>query len=327
MTRPGVARQPAAVDAPHPLRGLAAARPPPRPAMRGPSVRIQPSACSVPAASTVATAHPSIRTPLAHPSSASRGEPHGVEDLLVAGAAAEVARQGLADLGVARGGRAPQQVLGRHDQARRAEAALDRARCRRTPAARRPARPPARAPRRCARARPSAWRASTRQLHTSTSSIITEHEPHSPCSQAFLAPGRPSRSRRTYIRLSPSQIASATSWTSPLMRQREPHARVLLPAPGERAAPEHREGVAAVAGAAAHVVDRAGGRARPARRTGPQPASGSGVRPSQWPPSSSTPSRNASASAARMTVGAAEPMAVRTARLAGRARPRTSRRR
>src|SRR5712691_12687851 len=54
-----------------------------------------------------------------------RGEAHGVEDLCVAGAAAEVAREGLADLVVARVGVALEQVGGRHDQARGAEAALD----------------------------------------------------------------------------------------------------------------------------------------------------------------------------------------------------------
>ena len=38
---------------------------------------------------------------------------------------------------------------------------------------------------------------STRQAQTSVPSSSTEHEPHSPCSHAFFAPGRPSRSRRT----------------------------------------------------------------------------------------------------------------------------------
>ena len=44
------------------------------------------------------------------------------------------------------------------------------------------------------------------------------HEPHSPCSQAFLEPGRPSRSRSTYSRLSPGQTSSA-SRSSPLTVQ------------------------------------------------------------------------------------------------------------
>src|SRR6266516_3282895 len=55
------------------------------------------------------------------------GQPDGVEDLRVAGAAAEVAGQCLADLVVARARIARQQIRGRDDQARSAEAALDRA--------------------------------------------------------------------------------------------------------------------------------------------------------------------------------------------------------
>ena len=57
-------------------------------------------------------------------------------------------------------------------------------------------------------AAPSAWPASTRHEHTSVPSRYTEHEPHSPCSQAFFEPGRPIRSRSTYSRLSPSQTSS-----------------------------------------------------------------------------------------------------------------------
>ncbi len=66
--------------------------------------------------------------PVALTRSPSRCEPHRVEDLLVAGAAAEVAGERLADLGLARRGVAREQVVRRHDQARRAEAALHRAR-------------------------------------------------------------------------------------------------------------------------------------------------------------------------------------------------------
>ena len=56
------------------------------------------------------------------------GQPHRVEDLLVARAAAQVAGQRLADLGVGRIRVARQQVVAGHDQPRRAEAALHRAR-------------------------------------------------------------------------------------------------------------------------------------------------------------------------------------------------------
>ena len=61
------------------------------------------------------------RSGACHPDS----QPHGVEDLRVAGAATEVARQRLADLVVARVGAARKQVDRRDDEPRRAEAALD----------------------------------------------------------------------------------------------------------------------------------------------------------------------------------------------------------
>src|SRR4051794_31812108 len=50
--------------------------------------------------------------------------PNRVEDLLVAGAAAEVARESLADLVIRRARRVIEQVDGGDDQARRAEPAL-----------------------------------------------------------------------------------------------------------------------------------------------------------------------------------------------------------
>src|SRR5919201_6646326 len=53
--------------------------------------------------------------------SRARGEPHGVEDLRVAGAAAEVAREGLADLVLVRGRIALEQVGRRDDESRGAE--------------------------------------------------------------------------------------------------------------------------------------------------------------------------------------------------------------
>ncbi len=61
---------------------------------------------------------------------------------------------------------------------------------------------------------PSACAASTRHAHTSVPSRSTEHEPHSPCSQAFFEPGRPIRSRSAKRRLSPSQTSA--SMRSPL---------------------------------------------------------------------------------------------------------------
>src|ERR1700687_1965818 len=56
--------------------------------------------------------------------SISGGRLHRLDDLHVAGAAAEVARQRLADLGFGRARAASQQPLGGHDHSRRTEAAL-----------------------------------------------------------------------------------------------------------------------------------------------------------------------------------------------------------
>src|SRR5947208_86816 len=54
-----------------------------------------------------------------------RGGSHGVDDVLIPGAAAQIAFDAMADLGV-RGRRVPlEQLLGRHDHARRAESALE----------------------------------------------------------------------------------------------------------------------------------------------------------------------------------------------------------
>ena len=60
---------------------------------------------------------------------------------------------------------------------------------------------------------PSACAASTRHEQTSSPSRRTEHEPHSPCSQAFFDPGSASRSRSVVRRLSPAQ--TSVSWRSP----------------------------------------------------------------------------------------------------------------
>ena len=59
------------------------------------------------------------------PPQAAGGQPDGIHDLLVAGAPAQVAGQGLADLQVVRLRHPAQQVVRGDDQARRAEAALD----------------------------------------------------------------------------------------------------------------------------------------------------------------------------------------------------------
>src|SRR5438445_5991141 len=78
---------------------------------------IQPSLTSVPGMTLLMRASP-------RRSSAFRCQPHGVEDLCVPRAAAEVAGQRLADLVVARIRVLAQQVRRCDDEARRAEAAL-----------------------------------------------------------------------------------------------------------------------------------------------------------------------------------------------------------
>src|SRR4051794_22180990 len=120
------------------------AGPAPTALRRSSSMTRWPWACSVPAVSIVATAQPSMTVRLiASTPAGSRqrrrssndalscralhplgGEPHGVDDLLVARAAAEVAGERLADLRVARVRILRQQVVRRDDQPRRAEAAL-----------------------------------------------------------------------------------------------------------------------------------------------------------------------------------------------------------
>ena len=73
---------------------------------------------------------------------------------------------------------------------------------------------------------PSAWAASTRHAQTSVPSRSTEHEPHSPCSHAFFEPGRPSRSRSTNSRLSPSQTSASRALA--VDGQPDPHAQTAL---------------------------------------------------------------------------------------------------
>ena len=120
-----------------------------------------------------------------------RREANGVEDLRVAGAAAEVAGERLADLVVVRARRSPQQVDRGHDQSRRAEAALHGAGLDERLLDRGAARSPSASPSTVTTSCPSACAASTRHAQTSVPSRSTEQEPHSPCSQAFFEPGKP----------------------------------------------------------------------------------------------------------------------------------------
>src|SRR5919205_657080 len=127
------------------------AGPTPTATMRSPSMTRWPSRCSVFAASTVAIAQPSMTVRSVMPRAPRRGGrrpsprcPHAgsrrallgeavggqadrVEDLLVPGAAAQVAGQRLADLGIGRARIAVEQVVAGDDEPGRAEAALDAA--------------------------------------------------------------------------------------------------------------------------------------------------------------------------------------------------------
>ena len=126
-----------------------------------------------------------------------RGEPHRVEDLRVARAAAEVARERLADLVVRRVRRPRQQVDGGDDEARRAEAALHGARPRRTPPARGAAARRRRDPRRSSpRARAPARRARGRRTRASRRAAPSTSRTR-PARRRSWRPGSPSFSRST----------------------------------------------------------------------------------------------------------------------------------
>ena len=193
----------------------------------------------------------------------------GVEDPAVAGAAAEVAGDRLAHLEQRRVGVRVEQVVDRHRPGPACRTRTAPRRRRRTPAARRSARR-----RRSAEAldggdlaalgrrRPAPGTSTPARRRRST-----EHEPHSPCSQAFLAPGSPRRSRSTYSRLSPSQ-ASTTSWAAAVdaaavavrsvARATSPSAAVIGRPPQQARRAQHPDGVAAVGGGGAVVVDGSG---------------------------------------------------------------------
>ena len=124
-----------------------------------------------------------------------------LHDVLVAGAAAEVAGERLADLGLRRR-RVVAQVRGqRHQDAGRAEAALQRvARAEgllqrvQAGAVARPR------PSTVSTRQPSAWTAKTRQERVGSPSTSTVHAPHAPCSQPRCVPVRPHSSRRRSAR-------------------------------------------------------------------------------------------------------------------------------
>ena len=124
VDEPGRGEHAAAVDADVAVLG-ARRGPAPTSSMKPWRMTMCPSACSVPVARRRWRSRSARRRA---GSSRLGGRADRVEDLLVARAAAQVAGQRLADLGVARVRLALQQVVGGDDQPGRAEAALDGAR-------------------------------------------------------------------------------------------------------------------------------------------------------------------------------------------------------
>ena len=125
---------------------------------------------------------------------------HGFENLHVAGAAAEISGEALANLGVGRLGMARQQIRRPRESFPACRFRTARRRARETPAARASRRSPCATPSIVRIFAPSACTAGTRQLFTSAPSISTAHAPHSPSPQPSLVPVRPSSSRSTSSR-------------------------------------------------------------------------------------------------------------------------------
>ena len=139
---------------------------------------------------------------------------HGADDLVVAGAAAEIAGQPVAHLGLGRIGIALQQRLGGDEEAGRADAALQRGVLEEL-ALQRMQLSPLAMPSMVLIAAPSASAPSTRQEQTSRPSSMTLQAPQSPVPQPSFAPVRPRRSRSTS-----SSVSSASqrySTASPLI--------------------------------------------------------------------------------------------------------------
>ena len=151
-------------------------------------VRLQVAAversCPSPSARRRYGARSRLTSPWVHDDLPRSGQPHGFEDLLVAGTAAEVAGERLADRLVVRIG----------SRSSKSTAATTMPGVQKphwtAPVSRnaswtgwsRPGR--AKATRRCARSVHRACSAGTRHEQTSSPSSQTEHEPHSPCSHA-----------------------------------------------------------------------------------------------------------------------------------------------
>ena len=168
----------------------------------------------------------------------------GLDDLAVAGAAAQVAGDGVADL-VRRSGcglRIEQRLGGRA----RCRACRSRIACRRArpaPAGSDAARRPSDRPSMVMMSRPGASSASTRQALTGAPSISTVQVPQLPLPQPSLVPVRPRRSRSRSS--SVSRVSASTVCSSPLTVQvrsvfmrRDPDAE-LRAAIGERARRQH----------------------------------------------------------------------------------------
>ena len=205
---PGSASARLRVDGPDARVGVRAAQDEARPRLPGERARRRRRArgrVTFSAASTRGGRLPTTLKPGAAPTAArggrrlapqdARRRAHRAHDRLVAGAAAEVAREPAADLVVRRVGVAVEQRLRRHEHAGRAEAALQRVLLDER-ALQRVQRRPSASPSTVRTSRPSTSAASTRQEFTSRPSSSTLQAPQLPSLQPSLAPVRPRASRK-----------------------------------------------------------------------------------------------------------------------------------
>ena len=181
--------------------------------------------------------------------SSRRRQPHRLDDLRVARAAAQVAGQALADVVVASGpgsrrsrSRAAMTIAGRAEPALHAAGLEQRL-------LHRDERDAARAAA-VSTARAVGLAAGTRHAHAISPSIATVHEPHSPCSHAFLAAVRPS-----VVAQHAQQALAAERRRAPRARRRRRSASRRASAAPARSARRARTrgGVALVGGRAAAV--------------------------------------------------------------------------
>ena len=200
------------------------------------------------------------------------GQPHGVQDLLVARAAAQVAGERLADLGSSSGcGTRVEQVVHRDDQARRAEAALHRAGLEERAAA--PGAAPSLVGEPLDRDDVTALRLpGGDQAGTHGDTVeVDRARPALALLAGVLRAGQPdplAQHVEQALALPDVVGLPALAVDRGVIRIARRLSLVVVPRPAEGATGQHRQRVQAVGGGAAHVVDRRRRRRRPGRRTG-----------------------------------------------------------